>query len=147
MSAILEQLEINQTFFVELGIFAVLYFILSAIYFRPFQRLFEHRHQKTVADRLAAESLMTQANSKFDEYRTRLAQERVAARADYEAILTEAKKEESAIIAHAREEAKKVTQEAAESVSRQREKLKTELQAEVENLAKTISEKLLSRKV
>lgn len=147
MSAILEQLEINNTFFIQLAIFAVLFFILSAVYFRPFLRLFEARHQKTVADREAAERLMIQADAKFEEYRTRLAHERQSARKDYEAVLADAKKEESAILAHAREEAKKITQEAAESVNAQREKLKADLQADIEGMARTISEKLLSRKV
>lgn len=147
VSAILEQLEINSTFFYQLAIFALLYFILSAVYFRPFLRLFEHRHEKTVADRDAAERLMSQANAKFDEYRARLAVERQNAKKDYEAILTEAKKEEAAILSQAREEAKKITQEAGESVARQREQLKAQLEADVEGLARSISEKLLSRKV
>lgn len=147
MSAILEQLEINNTFFIQLAIFAVLFFILSAVYFKPFMRLFEARHQKTVADREAAERLMVQADAKFEEYKTRLAHERQAARKDFESALNEAKKEEASILAHAREEAKKITHEAAESVANQRNKLKAELEADVEGMARAISEKLLSRKV
>ena len=147
VSAILEQLEINSTFFYQLAIFAVLYFVLSAVYFRPFLRLFEHRHQKTVADRDAAERLMAQANAKLDEYRARLAEERQNAKKEYEAVLAEAKKEEAALLAKAREEAKKITQEASDSVSRQREQLKAQLEADIEGMARNISEKLLSRKV
>ncbi len=147
MSAILEQLEINNSFFIQLAIFAVLFLILSNFYFKPFMRLFEMRHQKTVADREAAERLMVQADARFEEYKSRLAQERLAARKEFEAALSEAKKEESAILAHAREEAKKITQAAAESVTQQREQLKKELEADVEGMARAISEKLLSRKV
>ena len=147
MSAILEQLEINSTLFIQLAIFAVLYFVLSAVYFRPFLRLFERRHQKTVADKEAAERLMVQANAKFDEYRARLAEERAAAKKDYEAVLAEAKKEEARILSQARDEAKKIAQEAADSVSRQRAELKAQLEADVEGMARTISEKLLSRKI
>jgi F-type H+-transporting ATPase subunit b len=147
VSAILEQLEINNTFFIQLGIFAVLFFVLSAVYFKPFMRLFEVRHQKTVADREAAERLMQQADAKFEEYKARLAQERLAARKVFETALAEAKKEESAVLAKARDEAKKITQEAMESIALQRGKLKAELEADVEGMARTISEKLLSRKV
>lgn len=147
MNAILEQLEINQTFFIQFAIFAVLFFILSAVFFKPFLRLIEVRHQKTVADREAAEKLVVQADAKFEEYKARLTQERQAARKEYDAVLAEAKKEESAILGRAREEAKKITQEAAESVTAQRGKLKAELEADVESMARTISEKLLSRKV
>ena len=147
MSAILEQLEINQTFFIQLVIFAVLYFVLSAVYFRPFLRLFEHRHEKTVADREAAERLMAQANAKFDEYKARLSEERQAAKKDYDNVIAEGKKQEAEILAHARGEAKKIGQEAADSVLAQRQRLKSELEADIEGMARTISEKLLSRKV
>jgi F-type H+-transporting ATPase subunit b len=147
VSAILEQLEINQTFFVQLAIFAILYFILSAVYFRPFLRLFEHRHEKTVADREAAERLMAQANLKFDEYKARLAEERHAAKKEYDAVLLEAKKQESTILAHARDEARKISLEAAASVLSQRQRLRSELEVDVEGMARVISEKLLSRKV
>ncbi|MGK5083646.1 ATP synthase F0 subunit B [Bdellovibrionota bacterium FG-1] len=147
MSAILEQLEINRTFFIQLAIFAILYLLLSAVYFRPFLRLFEHRHQRTVADREAAERLMIQANLKLDEYRTQLAEERLAAKKIYEAALDEAKKQEAAILGRAREEAKKITQEAADSVARQRDQIKAQLELDVEGMARGISEKLLSRKI
>jgi F-type H+-transporting ATPase subunit b len=147
VSAILEQLEINESFFTQLAIFAVLFFVLSAVYFKPFMRLFEARQQKTVKDRESAEKLVVQADAKFEEYKARLAQERQIARKEFEAALAEAKKQEAAILAHAREEAKKITQEAAESVAAQRNKLRAELEADVEGMARAISEKLLSRKV
>ncbi len=147
MSAILNQLEINNTFFIQLVIFAVLFFILSPLYFRPFLRLFEARHQKTVADREAAERLMAQADAKFEEYKKRISEERKAAKQEYDAILNEAKKEEHALLSRAREEAKKINQEAAESISKQREQLKAQLEVDIEGMARSISEKLLSRKV
>ncbi len=147
MSAILEQLGIDSTFFAELVIFFVVFTILSRFYFRPFLQLFEARHKKTVQDREAAEKMMIDAQQKLEEYKQRLSVERASAKKHYDTILEQAKKEEAEIMARAREEAKKVTQEAADSVSAQREKLKAQLQGDVESLAQTISEKLLSRKV
>ncbi len=147
MSAILEQLGIDSTFFAELVIFFVVFTILSRFYFRPFLQLFEARHKKTVQDREAAEKMMIDAQQKLEEYKQRLSAERAGAKRHYDTILEQAKKEETEILARAREEAKKVTQEAADSVAAQREKLKAQLQSDVESLAQTISEKLLSRKV
>lgn len=146
MSAILEQLELNQTFFIQLAIFAALFFILSQTYFKPFLELFEARHKKTVEDREAAERLLQQADAKFDEYQRRLVQEKAAAKKEYEEILGQAKKEEAALLSHAREEAKRITQEAADSVAAQREVLRKKLEVDVEGLAQSISERLLSRK-
>lgn len=146
MSTILAQLGLDQTFFIQLVIFAVVFFILGPLYFKPFMKLFEARHQKTVADREAAEKLMAQAESKFEEYKRLLAEERANARKDYEAMLSDAKKEENEILSRARDEAKKITQDAAESASRQREQLKQQLDTDVESIAHKISETLLHRK-
>src|SRR5262249_22730688 len=141
VSAILEQLGLDQTFFIQFGIFAVFFFIVGNIYFKPFLRLFEMRHKKTVEDREAAEKLMQQAEGKLEEYKRRLQDERAAARKEFEAVLNQAKKEEAALIAHAREEAKKITQEAAESVVKQRDQLRQQLEKDVDALAHSISEK------
>jgi F-type H+-transporting ATPase subunit b len=146
VSTILGQLGIDQTFFIQLAIFAVLFFILSQVYFKPFMRLFEARHQKTTADREAAERMMLEAKAKLEEYQRKLAEERAVARKDYDAIIDQAKKEEAALLAAAREEAKKITHQAAESVAAQREKLRTQLEVDVESIALSISEKLLSRR-
>ena len=147
MSAILEQLELNQTFFIQLVLFAVLFLLLKPLYFKPFLKLFEARHKSTVADQEAAEKLMADAQAKLDEYKRKLSEERAAARKEFDALIDQAKKEEAAFLQHAREEAKKITQAAAESASQQHEELKKKLDIEVESLAHAISEKLLLRKV
>ena len=147
MGAILDQLGLDQTFFIELALFAFVFLVLSNLYFKPFLRLFEARHKRTVQDREAAEKLMAQAQARLEEYKQRLADERMTARQEYENIMLEAKKEETLLLQQARDESKKITQEAAASITQQHEQLKKLLEADVESLAKTISEKLLLRKV
>ncbi len=147
MSAIAEQLGLDHTFFYQLAIFAGIFIILSRLYFRPFLKLFLARHQRTVADREAAEKMMAQAEAKLEEYKRRLTEERNAARREFDALIDGAKKEESRLLGQAREEAKKIAQEANESVTAQREALRKSLEADVESMAKSISERLVSRKV
>lgn len=147
LGIVLKQLELNYTFFIQLGIFAVVFVLLSNIYFKPFLKLFEARHKRTVQDREAAEKLMSQAEARFEEYKKRLAEERLSARREYEAVIDQVKKEEAAALASAREEAKKITQTAAESITRLREDLQKSLEADVERIAQQISERLLSRKI
>jgi F0F1-type ATP synthase membrane subunit b/b' len=146
VSTVLDQLGLDYTFFVQLGIFALLFIILANVYFKPFLRLFEARHKRTVEDREAAERLTNQAEEKFEEYKRRIAEERMAARKDFEALLNETKKEEASIFANARVEAKKIGQEAMDSANKQREQLKKQLEADIEGLAKTVSETLLARR-
>lgn len=146
MDAILQQLGLDQSFFAQFAIFAILFLFVSNVFFRPFLRLFEYRDQRTVQDREAAEKLINQAEAKFEEYRRRLSDERIAARKGFEAVLAETKKEEATLLANAREEAKKITQAAAESVAQQRDQLVKQLDVDVESLAHSISQTLLSRK-
>ncbi len=146
MSAI-EQLGLNQSLFVLLALISVLYFVLTFTFFRPFQKLFDMRHKRTVEDRESAEKMVKQADAKFEEYKQRIAEERQAAKRELDATLEQAKKEEAAILNAARDEARKVTHEAAESVGKQRDQLRRQLELDVEVLARNISEKLISRKV
>ena len=147
MNEVLEQLGLNSTFFIEFAIFFVLFLILSNVYFKPFLKLFQARHKKTVEDRETAEKLLRQAEAKMDEYKRILQEERVNARADYERALSEVKKQESEQLAKARDEARRITQETVETIELQRQQLKKQLSADVESIAQSISERLLSRKV
>ena len=145
MGGILEQLELDHTFFIQFVIIFVLFMILANLYFKPFMKLFQARHKRVVEDREAAEGLVKQADAKFEEYKKRLADERAIARKDYEELLKSARVEEAQILTEARNQAKKITQEAVDSANQQRERLKQTLEADVESIANQISEKLLVR--
>ncbi len=145
MNELLEQLNLDQSFFVELALLALIFFALSQLYFKPFLKLIQARHKKTVEDREAAEKLSQQAQSKLSEYQRILTEERVRVKKHLDEALMEAKKQEAQILSEARDDAKRITQEAVESVQKQRESLKQQVQIDVEALAQTISERLLSR--
>ncbi len=143
MDAIAEQLGLDKSFFVQFFIFALFFWVLSKVYFKPFLKLFELRHKRTVEDKEAAEKLMVQAQAKLEEYQKCLNQERLNARKEYEVILMEAKKEESSLLAQAREEAKKTTQNTLESIGSQRENIKKEIERDIETLAQKVTETFL----
>jgi len=147
VSAILNQLGIDQTFYHQFIIFAVIFFVLAFIFFRPFLELLEKRHQKTVADREAAIQLMADADQKFEEYKKKIAEERALARKHFDSVVAEVKKEESEIIGKARAEAKKITQDTVDAITQQQDQVKQKLAADVEMFAQSISEKLLQRPI
>jgi F-type H+-transporting ATPase subunit b len=140
---ILRQLGLDHTFFIQFAMIAALYFILSRIFFRPFQQLIERRHARTVEDRKAAEELLQQAQEKMNEYQRRLTEERKLARAEIDQAIQAAKKEESALLQAARDEAKSITQGAIANLEAQREKIRKELHADVEEIAQLVTEKLM----
>ncbi len=143
MAAILGQLGIDHTFYIQLGIFFVLFLVIPNLFFKPFQKLIEERHQKTSADADKAGQLVAQANAKMEEYKTRLNEERNRIRAEMEKTLAVTKAEEAEILGAARSEAKKITQDALESIQSQATQLKRSLEADVEGIALQITETLL----
>ncbi len=145
MAPILKQLGLDSTFFIQLVIITALYFLLSKIFFRPFLQLIEKRHARTIEDRKAAEELISQAQEKINEYQRRLTEERKLARAEIEQTLLSAKKEEAANLRAAREEAKGITQRAIENLQSQRDRVRDELRADVERLARSVTEKLMTK--
>ncbi|MGE0614689.1 MAG: ATP synthase F0 subunit B [Bacteriovoracia bacterium] len=142
---ILELLGLNATYFVQLGLFVVIFAILSQVYFKPFMKLFEARHKRTVEDREAAEKLLVQAQEKMQAYERSLADAKAEARKQYEAVVTQARQEESSIYAQARDEVKKITQETNAELAKQRDQLKTDLETQVTQFATQVSERLLSK--
>ncbi|MFN7684449.1 MAG: ATP synthase F0 subunit B [Oligoflexia bacterium] len=146
MAAIINQLGLDSTFFAQIGVFFVLFFFLSRVYFKPFLKLFEERHARTVADREAAQALMAQADEKLSEYQQKLSDARARARKEIEDALRLAHQEEQQILAKARDEAKQLTQSALQEIERERLRLKGALETDAEGLAKSIVDHLLVKK-
>lgn len=146
MDSILHSLELNSTVFIQLGIFAAFYLTAKAIFFNPVLGLFQARYKRTVEDRAQAEKMNEAAQAKQSEYKTRLDQERQAARKDYELKLEEVKREEAKVLAGARAEAKEITQKTLDDLQRQGETLRGQLSLEVESFAQGIANQLLTRR-
>lgn len=146
LNAILNQLGLDKTFYFQLGLFAALFAVLNPLYFKPFMRLFEARHRRTVQDREAAQKMLEQAEAKLEEYKRRIQEERISARKEMDTVLAAAKKAESEALSRAREEAKKIQHETLEGLEKQRTEIQKKLEQDVEQLARSVSDQLLSRK-
>ena len=146
MGAILEQLGINQSIFIQIAVFAVFFLIAGPLFFQPYLDLLERRYQRTVEDKKAAQEMMEKASAKLEEYKKILADERAAARKDFEILVAAVKREESAIVAAARAEARDLTQKARDAVQAESEALRGQLSIEVESMAQGLANQLLARK-
>jgi len=146
VTAILDQLGLDSTFFTQLVVFVVLFGFLGQFFFRPFQRLIEERHHRTVQDREAANAMIAKASAQMEEYQAKLHAARIEARAELEAVLASAKSEEARILGAARDEAKKITQQVSMEIEAERGRVRARLEMDAEALATAISDKLLVRK-
>ena len=147
MSEILNQLGLDKTLFIQLGIYALVFAALSQIFFKPFLRLIEIRNKKTIQDRESAERILSQAQEKLTDYTRQLTAARLEAKAAYDTVIEQAKKEEAEVLSQARNEAKTITQDALRDMDQQASKLRKDLETEVDTMARAVTEKLLLRKV
>lgn len=146
MSEILAQLGLDETFLIQLGVFAIVFLILGNVYFKPFLKLFQIRHERTIKDKEAAEKLTLQAQQKLEDYKNQLSVQKQETMKDFDRVIAEAEAREAEIVAKAWEEAKRITHTTAEKINIERESIRKQIEADIDQLAKQISEKMLSRK-
>lgn len=146
MSEILEQLEVNQTFFIQFGLFAVFFISLSAIYLKPFQKIIEKRNQSLKNDVEGAAELLKSVESKLQEYEKQLSQFRTEAKTKYELALTEARAQEDAAIHKHKEELKKEYLKVLEQFQGEKSKVESELKTQVAAMADSLAQKVLAGK-
>ena len=146
MSEILEQLQVNKTFFVQFGLFVGFFFVLKSLYLKPFQKLIEKRNHKLKNDVDAATDLLKSVEIKIAEYEKEISQARTDARVEYEKIIASIKSKEEAAVYSYREDLKKEFQKASSQLQEEKKKVETELKAQVSTMADLVAQKALAGK-
>jgi F-type H+-transporting ATPase subunit b len=144
MSQILEQLEINQTFFIQFILFGVFFFILSELYLKPFQRLLEKRQQKLGRDVEGSAEMLKGIEAKLAEFERALSEARVEAAKSHEQALGEIRAKEESEIAKIKDQIKKEYLDASAALETERKKVRSELQAQIETLSDVVVQKVLA---
>lgn len=140
-------IDLDGTFFVQLGIFFVAFLVLRSLVFKPMVALFEAREAaidgaKDEAARLSAEAAT--AGQSFDE---ELRKVRAQAASEREALRTDAQKREREILEAVKAETEKSAAEAQTKLDASAAELRSSLNASIPGLAKEIASKLLQREV
>ncbi len=144
MNEILEQLEINNTFFYQFVLFGVFFLLLSELYMKPIQRLIEKRNHKLKDDMASSAELLKSVESKFAEYQKAISQARLDAIKTHEAALSEVRMEEDARIAKVKEELKKDYLKLLQELQEERLKAESELKLQLGPISETLAQKVLS---
>jgi F-type H+-transporting ATPase subunit b len=144
MHGVLEQLEINQTFFYQFILFAVFFFVISGLYLRPFQRLLEKRNQRLKGDIQSSAELLKSVEQKMAEYEKALMSARQEAGSNYEAALSEIRAKEEAVMAQVKEEIKKDYLKTATQLQEEKLKIESELKLQAGQLSDLVVQKVLS---
>ena len=133
----------NGTFFVELGAFALLFYLLARYVIPPINRAMEARQDAIRAEFEEVEAAKQQATSAEEEYKAQLAD----ARKEANRLREEAREQGNAIIAEAKEqavvEANRVKEQGQAQIQAERQQALTSLRAEVGTLATSLAGRIV----
>lgn len=146
MTQILNQLELNQTFFYIFGIFIAFYFIVSRLYLKPFQELIEKRNQKLKEEGAQVTDLLRTVEEKLAEYQKILDQTKTEARINFEKAVADIKLKEEAQIAAVRDTLKADYLAHQQKLNQQKIAIEAELKVQAGSLAEGIALKVLGEK-
>ncbi len=143
MADILDQLEINQTLYFQLGLFVVFFVALKFVYVKPFQRLILRRQKVLAQVSPVGGGRLDQIQAEIAEVEAAIAKMSREAQAVADQDLLQARKESESQIAMAKESLKKEAQSHLAKIQADSAKEQNELRANVAVLADQLAERLI----
>jgi len=150
LSALLSEgslIDLDGTFFIQMGLFFVAFLILKSLVFGPVIRLIEKRDEMIDGAKKEAKELQADASSAEDKLASEMRTARLKAGEEREKLRAEGKRLEAQVLEKVREETTKQLSEAEATLDKEAAKVRAELQAQTPVLAKQIASKLLEREV
>jgi F-type H+-transporting ATPase subunit b len=144
MNEILEQLEINKTFFYQFALFGFFFLILREIYLKPFQKLIQKRNQKLKADMEGSAELLKTIENRLAEYNRALSEARAEASRTFEANIAHVRAREEAEINKLKEEIKKDYLKRVHDLQEERLKVESELKLQLGGMSDSLAQKILA---
>jgi F-type H+-transporting ATPase subunit b len=133
----------NATFFIELGAFALLFFVLAKYIIPPINDAMTRRQDAIRAEFAELDEAKAEAKGAEEEYKAQLAD----ARKEAARIREEAREQGSQIVAEARDaavvEANRVKEQAQAQIAAERQAALTSLRSEVGSLATTLAGRIV----
>ena len=140
-------MDIDVTFFIQLGLFLVILTVLNGVLFKPFLGLLDARHQKLHGLREEADKLERDAVKDIDVYEGRLRQARDTALREREGLVATGREEERRLLTEVRADIARQMNEARKEIGQQEIAIKKTLSAETDQIARKLVEKVLGREV
>jgi len=140
-------IDLDGTFFVQLGIFFVAFIVLRSLVFKPMVALFEAREEAIDGAKAEAQRLTAEAATAGQSFDDELRKVRVQAAAERDKLRGDAQKREREILEAVKAETDKSASEAQAKLDASAGDLRKSLSSSVPDLAKQIASKLLEREV
>jgi F0F1-type ATP synthase membrane subunit b/b' len=141
------QLVPDGTLILHVVIILVMVWLLNITLFKPINQILASREKRTRGRLTEAEEIITNVNDKVTDYERSLRQARVEAYAFAEAQRTEAMKQRQEQLNEMRNELAASTAKEKESIQRQSEQARAELEEDSRQIAREISSRVLNRSI
>ena len=140
-------IDLDATFFVQLVVFGVAFFVLRALVFKPLIAVFEAREAAIDGAKAEARKLSEEAVEAGATFEEELRKVRIAAGAKRDELRADGRRLEQSILEAVAAETQQQMREAAEQLDREAEKLRGHIHKSVPELGAQIASKLLHREV
>ena len=140
-------IDIDQTVWIQLGLFLVVAFICSRLLFRPYLRMRDERSAGIEGARDEATRLSAEADARFTRYEGQLEGARVRAQDERRKMRSEAAERQRQVTDRARAEATGALDEAKTRIRGESEAARVQLLPQAQQLAGEIADALLGRRV
>ncbi len=140
-------IDLDGSFFLQLAIFWIAYFILKATVFKPILAVLDAREETIEGSKREAKQVEQDARAKQKEFDEQLSSVRTRGNEEREALRAEAKHLESSLLDKVRAETLAQLREAEETLASEGRKAREHIDAQTPALAREIASKLLAREV
>jgi F-type H+-transporting ATPase subunit b len=140
-------IDLDGTIWIQLGLFAVAFFVFRPLIFRPMVALFEARENAIEGSKLEALRLQDEASAESEEFEVEMRRIRLQAGEERDRLRNEGKRLERAVLDRVREETDKQLAEADAKLAKEASRLRAEIDQSVPVLARQIASKMLNREL
>lgn len=141
--AIFTQLGLNESFFFQFVIFAIAYYVLNIVVYKPYLKAFEAREERTKGGEDLALEFTKKAEDLRSQYETKARAVNTEIKGIFDQYRGQATKEYDTIVASTRASAQKVVDETRSKVAGEISTAAKQLKSEVPAIAAAITNKLL----
>ena len=140
-------IDLDGTIWIQLGTFAVAFFLFRPLIFRPMIALFEARENAIEGAKLEALRLQDEAAAETEEFDEEMRRLRLQAGEERDRLRAEGKRLERTVLDRVRAETNRQLAEADTQLETEAARLRTEIDQGIALLAKQIASKMLNREV
>ncbi|NQY99165.1 MAG: ATP synthase F0 subunit B [Bdellovibrionales bacterium] len=140
-------LGINQTVFIQFGIFMIVYLVLSNMLFKPYLAAFTKRKEQTVGKTDLAERFIKETEELEAEFATKAREMNKQTKEIFDSSRTEALKKYDDVVLEARGKANKILDAARTEIETQVSAARQQLDSEIPAVTQTINAQIVGKEL